>query len=352
MTHVSHEPPVRIESAHGGHNRDPRRASTGAPAQATGQAGNPRQPHAQAAGRRGALPRHHRVRRDGHPAARQRDPVASQLHPARPARPGEEPHPPRPGRSARRADSGRAGLRDPRRPAGAALRGVPRAHRAGRRRHADRVAAARGALRREARDAGRDDRRHGRRHRSDQGRAGGPEPLRRADDALRPAAAGQPRHLRHQRAARSRGQDPGRPVQHPAGRRRPDQRLPDSPEARRHARVHGEPGRLHGARQDHHAAQGPHRIGNPHALSGDAPQRDGHHQAGSVDRARRRPRASRFPTTSARSSRKSRSRRAPIARSTSGPASASACRSRRSSSSCRTPNGARCPTARRSSCRA
>ena len=48
------------------------------------------------------------------------------------------------------------------------------------------------------------------------------QPLRRADDALRPAAAGQPRHLRDQRAARSRRQDPGRPVQHPAGRRRPD----------------------------------------------------------------------------------------------------------------------------------
>ena len=46
--------------------------------------------------------------------------------------------------------------------------------------------------------------------------------VRRADDALRAAAAGQPRHLRHQRAARSRRQDSGRPVQHPAGRRRPD----------------------------------------------------------------------------------------------------------------------------------
>ncbi len=78
------------------------------------------------------------------------------------------------------------------------------------------------ALRREAGDARRDDRRHGRRHRSDQGGAGGPQPGRRADDALRAAAAGQPRHLRDQRAARSRRQDSGRPVQHPAGRRRPD----------------------------------------------------------------------------------------------------------------------------------
>ena len=51
---------------------------------------------------------------------------------------------------------------------------------------------------------------------------GGAEPVRRADDALRAAAAREPRHLRDQRAARSRRQDPGRPVQHPAGRRRPD----------------------------------------------------------------------------------------------------------------------------------
>ena len=77
------------------------------------------------------------------PAARQRDSVEAQLHSARAARPGQEPHPARPGRPARRADPGRAGLRDPRRPARAALLGVPRAHRARRRRHAHRVAAAR-----------------------------------------------------------------------------------------------------------------------------------------------------------------------------------------------------------------
>ena len=96
--------------------------SAGAPAHAAGEAGNPRQPDAQAAGRRRALPRHRRLRRHGRAAARQRDPVAAQLHPARPARPGEEPHPARADRSARRADSGGARLRDPRRPAGAALR--------------------------------------------------------------------------------------------------------------------------------------------------------------------------------------------------------------------------------------
>ena len=59
----------------------------------------------------------------------------------------------------------------------------------------------------------------------DQGGAGRAQLGRRVDDALRPAAARQSRHLRHQRAARSGRQDPGRPVQHPAGRRRPDQGL-------------------------------------------------------------------------------------------------------------------------------
>ena len=105
---------------------------------------------------------------------------------------------------------------------------------AGGRRAADRLARPRRALRREAGDAGRDDCRHDRRPRSDQGGARRPAALRRADDALRAAAAGQPRHLRDQRAAGPRRQDPGRPVQHPPGRRRPDQRLPGAAAARRH----------------------------------------------------------------------------------------------------------------------
>ena len=116
--------------------------------------------------------------------------------------------------------------------------------------------------------------------------------------------------------------------------------------------LHRESGGLHGARQDHHAAQGSHRLGDPDALPGHAPQRDGDHRAGGVDRARRR--RSRWRSRLRPRSRRgeSLSRRAPIARSTSGRASASGCRSRRSSSSCRTPSGARSPTARRSSCRA
>ena len=45
---------------------------------------------------------------------------------------------------------------------------------------------------------------------------------RRADGALRAAAARQPRHFRDQRTARPGGQDPGGAVQHHAGRRRAD----------------------------------------------------------------------------------------------------------------------------------
>ena len=92
--------------------------------------------------------------------------------------------------------------------------------------------------------------------------------------------------------------------------------------------VHRQPRGLHRARQDHHAAQGPHRIGNPHALPCHARQRDGDHEAGGVDRAHRRPAGARSRPTCARWSRRSRSRRAAIARSTSGRASASGCRSR------------------------
>ena len=100
-------------------------------------------------------------------------------------------------------------------------------------------------------------------------------------------AAGQPRHLRDQRAAGPRRQDPGRPVQHPAGRGRPDQGLPGAAAARPADGLQRQPRGLHGARQDHHAAQGPHRLGDPHALSGHAPAGDGDHRAGGVDRPRR-----------------------------------------------------------------
>ena len=114
------------------------------------------------------------------------------------------------------------GLRDPRRPAGAALRRVPRARRG----EGDPLPIAwlprEDALRREAGHAGRDHCRHGRRHRSDQGGAGG---LNLADELTMHYGL-LPRANRGIFAINElpdlAGQDPGRPVQHPAGRRRPD----------------------------------------------------------------------------------------------------------------------------------
>ena len=79
-------------------------------------------------------------------------------------------------------------------------------------------------------------------------------------------------------------QGAGGPVQHHAGRRRPDQRLSGAAAARRPALLHREPRGLHGARQDHHAAQGPHRQRDHHALSRDRRARHGDHGAGGVDR--------------------------------------------------------------------
>ena len=93
--------------------------------------------------------------------------------------------------------------------------------------------------------------------------------------------------------------------------------------AGRAAGLHREPGGLHGARQNHHAAEGPHRLGNSHALSGDGRRGHVHHRAGIVDRTRRRSSAWKFRTTSARSSRKSPFRRAKTSASTAAPASAS-----------------------------
>ena len=50
--------------------------------------------------------------------------------------------------------------------------------------------------------------------------------------------------------------------------------------------VHRQPRGLHRARQDHHAAQGPHRQRGAHALPGDAGAGRRHHAAGGLDRAR------------------------------------------------------------------
>ena len=51
--------------------------------------------------------------------------------------------------------------------------------------------------------------------------------------------------------------------------------------------LHGEPGGLHRARQDHHAAQGSHRQRDSDALSGDRGNRHVHHASGGVDGSRR-----------------------------------------------------------------
>ena len=96
-------------------------------------------------------------------------------------------------------------------------------------------------------------------------------------------------HLRAQRAARPRGPHPGGAVQHPPGGRRPDQGLPRAAADRRRDGVHRQPRGLHGARQDHHAAQGPDRQRGAHALPGDARARRPDHVAGGLDRARARP---------------------------------------------------------------
>src|SRR3954465_15866120 len=64
-----------IESPYGGHYPYVGGTPAGATAFAAGQAGNSRQPRAQARGRRIALSRHHRIRRHGGAAARQRHSV-------------------------------------------------------------------------------------------------------------------------------------------------------------------------------------------------------------------------------------------------------------------------------------
>ena len=79
-------------------------------------------------------------------------------------------------------------------------------------------------------------------------------------------------------------------VQHHAGGRCSDQRLPCAHGTGCGAGVQRQSRGLHRARQDHHAAEGPHRLGDSHALSGDAGRGHGHHRAGGLGlRAERRP---------------------------------------------------------------
>ena len=138
----------------------------------------------------------------------------------------------------------------------------------------DRVGPPRRPLRREAGHARHLDRRPDRRGRPHQG-GRGPLPLRRADPALRPGAPHQPRHLRHQRAARPRRAHPGRPAQRAGGARHPGPGLQDPPAARRAARGLGQPRGLHQPRPDHHPAEGPLRRPDPHPLPARRRDRDG-----------------------------------------------------------------------------
>ena len=229
-----------------------------------------------------ARARRPRLRGDGGPPAGERHPGRPRHHPPGRAGPGQDAGHPLPGRPARRVDADRRRLRDQRRPLPPGLALRPRPGRRARRGHARRLGAPLAALRREAGHARHLHRRPHRRGRPDQDRRG-PLPERRAGAALRPHPAGQPRHLRHQRAARPLRADPGRAAQHPRGARRPDPRPPHPAAARRHARGHGQPRGLHEPRPHHHAAQGPLRRADPHAL----PLRD--HDRGQDHGGRGRP---------------------------------------------------------------
>ena len=189
----------------------------------------------------------------------------------------------------------------------------------------DRLGRPRGSLPGEARDARRDDRRPDRRDRHDQARRGA-VPLQRADDALRPDPALQPRHLLHQRAARPLAQDPGRPLQRARRARRPDPRLPDPAEPRPLPGLLGQPRGLHQPRPDRHAAEGPDRLDRPHALPADPRARDRHQRPERLARPRR-PRRWRSRRTSRRSSRRSPGWPGRRRTSTSSRASRSGCRS-------------------------
>ena len=236
--------------------------------------------------RRGAADRH-RLRGDGAAVDRERDPGRPRHRLPRRARPGQDADGAAARRPARRGDPDRPRRRAQRRPVRPRQPGRHGDRRARRRRHPDRLAAARPALRREARDARHHDRRPHRRGRPDQGRRG-PLPLGRADAPLRPDPARQPRDRGDQRAARPRRADPGRPAQRARGARRPDPRVHRPPAARPVRRRVGQPGGLHLARPDHHAAQGPPGVADPDPLPADARARDGDRPPGEAPLRRRR----------------------------------------------------------------
>ena len=221
--------------------------------------------------RRAAVHRRRRLRAHRDATARERTARRTRRDLPRRARSGQDPHHPVAHRAARRVDADRRRQRDQRRSVPSRVAARPRPDRRHGRRHADRLGAPRHPLRREAGHARHVDRRPDRRGRSDQGGRGS-IPVRRAHAALRTRAAHQPRHLRHQRAPRSRRTHPGRHAQRARRTRRPDPRLQDPPAARRHAGRLGQPRGLHQSRSHHHAAQGSLRIADPHALSRSTPR--------------------------------------------------------------------------------
>ncbi|CAA9220225.1 MAG: Magnesium chelatase, subunit ChlI, partial [uncultured Acidimicrobiales bacterium] len=252
-----------------------------------GEGGGPPQRGDPHPSRGAAVPRCPRVRGHRPPPARERPPRRPRHHLPGRAGPGEDPHDPEPGRPARRVAADRGRLRDQRRPVRPVLPLRPRPRGLQGRGGAGRVDPPGHPLRREAGHAGHLDRRPHRGGRPHQG-GGGPLPLRRAHAPLRPRPPHQPGHLRHERAARPGGADPGGPPQRARGARRAGARLQGAPPGRRPARRLRQPRRLHEPRAYHHPAQGPLRQPDPHALPPRRRHRDGHRRPGARRLRRRR----------------------------------------------------------------
>ena len=136
------------------------------------QSGDAQEPDRQDAQGRGILPRYPRLRRYDFAADRECRPLRAGHRPARRARPGEDAPRPLAHQPARRGGALHRRDGTERQPLRAGVRPGPRDGGGDGRRDADRLAAARPPLRREARHAGHDHRRPDRRGGPDQGRRG------------------------------------------------------------------------------------------------------------------------------------------------------------------------------------